>query len=285
MGIWVHVMLDSLLVFDIETIPDTDICNNLIGEAVGEDDDILAKREAMANYHLDITNGQNSFLRQPFHKIVAISFLRADIKRGGGYESFTLQEIRSGGTALSSEQELVKGFLSYVSAIKPRFVTFNGRTFDFPVLKYRAMLHGVQAGYLYKAGDKWNNYFQRYSVDWHCDLLDYLSEYGASAKVKMHEVCAVMGFPGKFGTDGSAVTELYDNGQLSMIRDYCETDVVNTYLVYLRLMQHQERITTDCYNKCIVSLLEYLSKSEKEHLLAFKAAWEKIAQGRFLLAP
>ncbi|SCV66029.1 putative 3'-5' exonuclease related to the exonuclease domain of PolB [Anaplasma phagocytophilum] len=61
--------------------------------------------------------------------------------------------------------------------------------------------------------------------------------------------------------------------------------MINTYLVYLRLMQHQEKITTECYNSCIVSLLEYLSKSEKEHLLAFKAAWEKVSQGKFLLTP
>ena len=277
-------MLDSLLVFDIETIPDTESCRNLIGDALDEDADVFAKREAMSQYHLDITNGQNSFLRQPFHRVVAISFLRADISREGGYEYFTLREIRSGGTVSSSEKELVKGFLNYVASIKPRIVTFNGRTFDVPVLKYRAMLHGVQAGYLYKSGDKWNGYFQRYSVDWHCDLLDYISDFGASARVKMHEVCALLGFPGKYGVDGSNVVELYDSGRLQTIRDYCETDVVNTYLVYLRLMQHQDKITSRCYNDCIEKLLSYLSDSNKKHFEDFKSEWSTACRGQFFVS-
>ncbi len=54
-------MLSSLLVFDIETIPDTDSCDSLVGRAVGGD--VAAKREAMADYHLEVTNGQNPFLR------------------------------------------------------------------------------------------------------------------------------------------------------------------------------------------------------------------------------
>lgn len=278
-------MFNSLLVFDIETIPDTDSCKNLVGDLVDDDAGVIAKREAMSQYHLDVTNGQNSFLRQPFHKIIVISFLRADIRREGGHEYITLQEIRSGGTISSSEKELVKGFLNYVASIKPRIVTFNGRVFDLPVLKYRAMLHGVQAGYLHRSGDKWNGYFQRYSVDWHCDLLDYISDFGTSARVKMHEVCALLGFPGKFGgIDGSSVTELYDNDKLQTIRDYCETDVINTYLVYLRLMQHQDKITTRCYNSCVDELLSYIDSSRKKHLEDFKSEWEKTCKGQFFVS-
>ncbi|ACZ49121.1 MULTISPECIES: 3'-5' exonuclease [Anaplasma] len=274
-------MLSSLLVFDIETIPDTDSCDSLVGRAVGGD--VAAKREAMADYHLEVTNGQNPFLRQPFHKIVTISFLRADIRRDLGCEHFTLREIRSGGTVASTERELVRGFLGYLSAIKPRIVTFNGRTFDLPVIKYRAMVHGVQAGYLYNSGDKWNNYFQRYSTDWHCDLLDYLSDFGTSARVKMHEVCSVLNFPGKIGIDGSEVARMYDCGQLSEIRDYCESDVINTYLVYLRLMHHQGRVTSDSYNECIKDLLEYLQTSGNKHMLEFVAEWEKVCDGQFFM--
>ncbi|MCU7611527.1 3'-5' exonuclease [Anaplasma capra] len=274
-------MLDSLLVFDIETIPDIDSCDNLVGEVIA--DDVTAKREAMANYHLEVTNGQNAFLRQPFHKIVAISFLRADIKRDSGYEHFVLREIRSGGSVSSSEKELVRGFLNYISAVRPRIVTFNGRTFDLPVIKYRAMVHGVQAGYLYNAGDKWNNYFQRYSADWHCDLLDSLSDFGTSARVKMHEVCSVLNFPGKMGTDGSEVTRMYDLGQLPQIRDYCESDVLNTYLIYLRLMHHQGRMASDGYNECVRDLLAYLQSSGNKHMLDFIAEWEKVCNGQFFM--
>ncbi|ASI47787.1 MAG: 3'-5' exonuclease [Anaplasma ovis] len=274
-------MLSSLLVFDIETVPDTDSCDNLVGRVV--DGGVTAKREAMADYHLEVTSGQNQFLRQPFHKIVTISFLRADIRRDLGCEHFTLREIRSGGTVSSTERELVRGLLGYISTIKPRIVTFNGRTFDLPVIKYRAMVHGIQAGYLYNSGDKWNNYFQRYSTDWHCDLLDYLSDFGTSARVKMHEVCSVLNFPGKIGIDGSEVMRMYDCGQLSEIRDYCESDVINTYLVYLRLMHHQGRMTSDGYNECIKDLLAYLQSSGNRHMLEFVAEWEKVCGGQFFM--
>ncbi|WP_395877223.1 3'-5' exonuclease [Ehrlichia muris] len=275
-------MLNSLLVFDIETVPDVDACRNLLSN-FDDTVELSEKREALINYHLEITDGKNPFLRQPFHKVVAISFLKADIKRIGEYESFHLQEIRSGGRVDSTEKDLLKGFFQYVSSLRPRFVSFNGRTFDFSVLKYRAMVHGIQAGCLYKIGDKWNNYFQRYSIDWHCDLLDYLSDFGTSARIKMNEVCSVLNFPGKFGIDGSKVAELYDNGKISEIRDYCETDVINTYLVYLRMMHYQDRITTLNYNDSISDLLSYLDANEKEHFKQFRIEWDKSCSGNFYL--
>ncbi|WP_333023142.1 3'-5' exonuclease [Wolbachia endosymbiont of Pentidionis agamae] len=266
-------MLNSLLVFDIETIPDIDSCKNLLD--ISDDDSIEKKREALIKYHLEITNGQNPFLRQLFHKVITISFLLCSISYHNGYEVFTLQEIRSGGTLDSSEKELVKGFFDYVAKKKTRLISFNGRTFDVPVLKYRAMVHGIQAEYFYKSGDKWNNYNQRYSSDWHADLLECLSDFGSSARIKMNEVCAVLNLPGKINVDGSQVMSLYDTGKIQEIRDYCEMDVINTYLIYLRYIQHQGKMTTESYNKSIEELLIYLENSKEEHLKIFKEEWEK----------
>ncbi|WP_265038354.1 3'-5' exonuclease [Wolbachia endosymbiont (group A) of Hylaeus communis] len=272
-------MLNSLLVFDIETIPDVNSCKNLLN--ISDDSSVEEKRDALTKYHLEITNGQNSFLRQPFYLVVVISFLLCNISYQSGYEVFTLQEIRSGGTLNSSEKELVKGFFNYISEKKPRLVSFNGRTFDIPVLKYRAMVHGIQAEYFHKAGDKWNSYNQRYSSDWHCDLLESLSDFGASARVKMNEVCAAFNLPGKIGVDGSQVMDLYDSGKIQEIRDYCETDVINTYLIYLRFMHHQGRITTESYNKSAEELL--LECEKKEYLKKFKEEWERTCGGKILL--
>ncbi|WCR58661.1 MAG: hypothetical protein PG978_000075 [Wolbachia endosymbiont of Ctenocephalides felis wCfeF] len=272
-------MLNSLLVFDIETIPDINSCKNLIN--ICDDSSVEEKRDALTKYHLEITNGQNPFLRQPFHQIVVISFLLCNISCRNGYEVFTLQEIRSGGTLNSSEKELVKGFFNYMSEKRPRLVSFNGRTFDIPVLKYRAMVHGIQAEYFHKAGDKWNSYNQRYSSDWHCDLLESLSDFGASARVKMNEVCAALNLPGKIGVDGSQVMGLYDSGKMQEIREYCETDVINTYLIYLRFVHHQGRITTESYNKSVEELL--LECEKKAHLKNFKEEWEITCGGKFYI--
>jgi 3'-5' exonuclease len=275
----------NLFVFDIETIPDTDCVPNLTGF---DKTDIQARRDELERYHLDITGGKNPFPRQPFHKVVAISFLEAEIGRSGGVssgESYHLRELRTGGEAGFDEKQLLQGFFSYFERLKPRLVSYNGRGFDLPVLKYRAMAHGIQAPWLYGAGDKWNSYQSRYSSDWHCDLLEVLSDFGASARGKLNEVCSVMGFPGKFGVDGSKVATMYDEGRVPEIRDYCETDVLNTYLVYLRVMHHRGTLSSDDYNHAIADIIALIEAEgeARPHLRQFLDAWGEASNNTFTL--
>jgi len=276
------MMHDSLFVFDIETIPDTDVAFNLTGT---EETNVATLRRELEAYHLEITDGRNSFLRQPFHKVVAISFLVADIQREGPHEYYSLRELRSGGMVDSDEAELVKGFFQYLGKHLPRLVSFNGRTFDMPVLKYRGMVHGVSAPRLYGAGDKWNSYTQRYSLDWHCDLLETLSDFGASARVRLNEVCSALGFPGKFGVDGGKVAEMYDAGKVKEIRDYCETDVLNTYLVYLRYMHHMGRLPAEGYDQAIGDLHRLIADEgdTRTCLKEFYEAWQSSCKKQFFL--
>ena len=275
----------NLFVFDIETVPDTDAVANLTGF---DGPDVESRREELERYHLEITGGKNPFPRQPFHKVVAISFLEAEIDRSGGLgggESYHLRELRSGGEAGFDEKQLLQGFFSYFERLRPRLVSYNGRGFDLPVLKYRAMAHGIQAPWLYDAGDKWNSYQSRYSADWHCDLLEILSDFGASARGKLNEICSVLGYPGKFGVDGSKVASMFDDCRIGEIRDYCETDVLNTYLVYLRLMQHRGTLSTENYNHAvadIVSLIEAEGEA-RPHLREFLDAWGEPSGNRFTL--
>ncbi len=258
-------MHKNLFVFDIETVIDTDICPELTGV---DDPNINVRRKAIEDYHLQITSSRatpNPFARQLFHKIVAISILHTQIEKfEDGTEMFHLNNVFSGKS--DNEKELIKGFFDYIFTKQnsPRIISFNGKGFDIPVLKYRAMIHGISCPYFYNAGDTWNNYNHKYSNNWHCDLLEVLSDYGTSARVKMSEVCVVFGLPGKLGIDGAQVSEMYDNGQLNDIKDYCETDVINTYLIYLRYVLHRGSIKTQNYNKCVSDLISYL-KSEIQH--------------------
>ncbi|NQV47169.1 MAG: 3'-5' exonuclease [Rhodospirillaceae bacterium] len=272
----------NLFVFDIETIPDTDAVPNLTGFDAG---DVQARRDELERYHLEATAGKNAFPRQPFHKVVAISFLEAEIDYSGGGEAYMLRELRSGGEAGFDEKQLLQGFFTYFERLKPRLVSFNGRGFDLPVLKYRAMVHGISAPWLYSGGDKWNSYSSRYSTDWHCDLIEVLSDYGASARIKLNEVCSVLGFPGKFGVDGSKVAAMFDDGKIQEIRDYCETDVLNTYLVYLRLMQHRGTITVDAYNRAVADVVTLIEAegAARPHLAEFMEAWGAAAGNDFML--
>jgi len=265
----------NLFVFDIETIPDLTAAKNLLNMPNASAAEL---RAGLTKYHLDLTDQKNSFLRQPFHQIITISFLEAEIIRdSSGCEFYKIIDIRSGGDLSSSEADLTKGFFSHLKKNFSRLVSFNGKNFDMPVLKYAAMKHEVEAAWLYKNGDKWNNYNQRYSLDWHCDLAEAFSDFGASAKVKMNELCAAFGLPGKMGIDGSKVTEYFDCGRLQEIRDYCETDVLNTFLLYLVYQHHTGSMSKDSFVKCKKSLAEFLEKksSEKPHFAEFLQAWEK----------
>ena len=193
--------------------------------------------------------------------------------------------MRTGGEAGFDEKLLLQGFFNYFERLKPRLVSYNGRGFDLPVLKYRAMAHGIQAPWLYGAGDKWNSYLSRHSTDWHCDLLEVLSDFGASTRVKLNEIYSVLGFPGKFGVDGSQIATMYDNNQINEIFNYCETDVLNTYLVYLRHMHHRVTLCKDSYNQAIgdiISLID-LEGEERPHLREFMDAWGKASNNKFTL--
>lgn len=273
----------NLFVFDIETVPDTDAVPNLTGF---DDPDIPARRAELERYHLELTDGRNSFPRQPFHKVVAISFLEAEIEYADGHEVYHLKELRTGGEAGFDEKQLLTGFFKYFDRSKPRLVSYNGRGFDLPVLKYRAMAHGISSPWLHQAGDKWNSYSSRYSADWHCDLIEQLSDYGASARVKLNEVCSVFGLPGKFGVDGSKVSEMIDQGKVQEVRDYCETDVLNTYLVYLRFMMHRGAIDRTGHNRAVADVVTMIEaeQDKRPHLGAFLEAWNTSSSGQFELS-
>ena len=266
----------NIFVFDIETVPDTEAVECLTGF---ESDNVAELRQKLEEYHIEVSGG-NPFPRQPFHKVVAISFLEAQIEMcPNGTENYILTDVRSGGFVESTEEEIIKGFFNYMSKNPPRLVSYNGRTFDLPVLKYRAMKYGISAPWLYKSGDKWNNYNQRFSLDWHCDLLEAFSDFGASYRCKMNEVCSIMGVPGKIGTDGSQVADLYDNGKIKEIRDYCETDVINTYLLYLIFQFHSGNLSKENFIKCNHELIDYLKSfkddNTKPHFAEFLEEWQK----------
>ncbi len=264
----------NLFIFDIETVPDLRAAANLLDKPLDTDPEILLQE--LEEYHLKITDGRNAFFRQPFHQVVAISFLEAEIQYIDNKEFYQLKTIRSGGNSDSGEEAIIKGFFNHLAKINPRLVSFNGKTFDLPVLKYRAMLHGIQAEWLHQSGDKWNNYNSKYSLDWHCDLIDALSDFGSSARVKMNEVCAMLRLPGKLETEGSMVASMYNEGKIEEIRDYCELDVINTYLLYLTYAYHIAKISKDSYNYMLEDLTSFLENSDKNNFNLFLTKWKQL---------
>lgn len=259
---------DRIFVFDIETVIDIESSRSFLGLNSEACKSEIA--EKIKKYHVESSFSGSDFVKPPFHKIVAISYLDATIYADNERkERYKIFNIKSGGNIDSEEEELVKGFFDYLEKVDARLITFNGRSFDLPVLKYRAIKYNISAKWLYERGDKWNNYTQRYSMDWHCDLLEALTDYNASTRVKMNEVASIYGIPCKVDVDGSQVEELYNNNKVDSIRNYCEQDVLCTYLLYLKYASHTGRITNNGYNNCVDNLKEFIIYQGKEHNISF----------------
>ena len=106
------------------------------------------------------------------------------------------------------------------------------------MLHYRALLHGVQAPRYWELGEnesgfRYNNYLSRFH--WrHLDLMDVLSAWQGRSRASLNDIATLLGFPGKLGFGGDQVWDTWLKGDIGAIRDYCETDVLNTYLIWLR---------------------------------------------------
>jgi predicted PolB exonuclease-like 3'-5' exonuclease len=138
----------------------------------------------------------------------------------------------------------------------PQLVTFNGNSFDLPVLRYRAMIHGVSA-----PGLSARPYFNRYKED-AIDLCDVFSSFSPQGKAKatLHEISRVMGLPGKpKGFDGGEVERYFNEGKIKEIADYCETDVVGTYQMWLRYELFRGVLSQNAFEASQRNLLDFMN--------------------------
>jgi len=252
----------TTVVFDIETIPDVELGRDLLGlDGVGDSD----TAKAMAFHNLQEKGTE--FLPLYQHKVVAISVAQRSPK---GFKVTTL------GTEESSEAEIIQAFFDGVETA-PELVSWNGGGFDLPVLHYRALKNNVQAPRYWDTGDndrefKWNNYLSRFH--WrHLDLMDVLSGFQPRARASLDNVASMLGYPGKMGMDGSKVWDAYRGGDLKAIRDYCEHDVLNTYLVYLRFKFMRGDYDQVQLNDEVARVHDMLAESDKPHLKEFLDAW------------
>jgi predicted PolB exonuclease-like 3'-5' exonuclease len=145
-------------------------------------------------------------------------------------------------------------FCDKIAELSPQLVTFNGNSFDLPVLRYRAMVHGVSA-----PGLSTRPYFHRYTDD-AIDLCDALSSFSPQGKATLHEISRAMGLPGKpKGIDGAEVERYFHEGKVKEIADYCEGDVVNTYQVWLRYELFRGTLSQDAFEKSQWNLEDFMN--------------------------
>ena len=177
----------------------------------------------------------------------------------------------------SPEKELIERFFDGLERYSPTLVSWNGGGFDLPVLHYRSLLHGVVAARYWETGDddssfRWNNYLNRFH-DRHTDLMDVLSGHQARAVASLEEMALLLGLPGKLGMHGARVWERFLAGDIDSIRNYCETDVLNTYLVYLRFELVRGRLSETAYARERETLRAALVDDGRPHVNEFLSAW------------
>lgn len=154
------------------------------------------------------------------------------------------------------EAAILADFVGFIDRHRPRLVTYNGRSFDLPVIAMRCLRHGLPIPWYYRGRD----YRYRYSDEGHLDLCDFLSDHGASRYISLNAAARLVGLPGKMDVDGSQVEALYRRGQLDVIRRYCLADVVQTAFLFLRFQLLQGTLPLERYQEVAAGLLEALTQ-------------------------
>ncbi len=256
-----------VLVFDIESIPDVEGLRALRGAPDDSTDEQV--HEAWLSERKD--KGQSDFMPLHLQRILVISVVFRNAE-GLRIHSFV---DRDG----ASEGKVVQTFFNSIEKHQPQLVSWNGSGFDLPVLHYRGLRHGVEASKYWDMGEddreyKWNNYISRYHMR-HLDLMDLLAMYSPKNNAPLDAMAKLCGFPGKLGMDGSQVYAQYLAGQTDDIRRYCETDVMNTYLVYCRFQKMRGGLTEAEYEQEIAYVKETLGNlaPTESHWDEYLKAW------------
>jgi predicted PolB exonuclease-like 3'-5' exonuclease len=255
--------MTPVLAFDIETVPDVEGLRRLHGL----DAKIADRDVADMAFQLRRQATGSDFLPLHLHRVIVISCALKERE-----DSFKVWSL-----AGDSEGELIQRFFEGIEKYTPQIVSWNGGGFDLPVLHYRGLIHGVKAPRYWDMGEddrdfKWNNYISRYHSR-HLDLMDLLALYQGRANAPLSDLAQLMGLPGKLGMEGAGVWEAYQAGKLAEIRNYCETDVVNTYLIFQRFQMMRGTLTAEQHKAQCEVVRTTLAKSPDAHWKEFLAKW------------
>jgi predicted PolB exonuclease-like 3'-5' exonuclease len=238
--------MSNVIIWDIETVPDLKGFAAANGHDGKSDDEI---RAALGD----------KFPKHIYHFIICIGALVAHREEN----RWAVDALGAPHVGERSEKALISSFVDRIAELSPQLVTFNGSSFDLPVLRYRAMFHGVAA-----PGLALRPYFNRYTED-AVDLCDVLSSFSSQNKATLHELCRVIGVPGKpDGISGAEVEKYYRDGHIREIAEYCESDVLNTYRIWLRYELFRGHLTDVEFQASEACLVDFIKArgNTKPHL-------------------
>ncbi len=258
----------SVLAFDIETIPDIAGLRALRGAAPSlTDAEVYAAEIAERK-----DRGKSDFMPLHLQRVLVVSCI---FRNAHGLQVRSFVDGEADGR--SHEGEIIQEFFDRIERRRPQLVSWNGGGFDLPVLQQRGLRHGVVAGKYWDMGDddreyRYNSYIGRYHLR-HIDLMDLLAMYQPRGNAPLDAMAKLCGFPGKLGMDGSQVYGAYLDGRTDEIRRYCETDAMNTYLLWCRFEKMRSRLDESGYAREIALARATVAALEEPHWREYLAAW------------
>jgi predicted PolB exonuclease-like 3'-5' exonuclease len=227
---------------DLETVADESLVSAVDGEPTRPYPEqlrrVLAERRAR-------TGGRSDFLPLPYHRPVAACSLEA-VEEGGAVH---VVDVRSWTDRRGDEPALLAETWDRLSGAS--LVTFHGKGFDLPVLELRSLKHAVSI-------PSWYPGRRGGGAAEHLDVKDLLTCGGAAVAAPLDLYAKLVGLPGKEDVAGEDVQSLYSAGAHDRIAAYCMTDVVQTWLLFLRWRLVEGSLTPDGYEESIASAREGL---------------------------
>jgi predicted PolB exonuclease-like 3'-5' exonuclease len=245
------------LVFDIESVAD----GNLISK-VRYPEKNFSPDEALREYTSELVEKRGSeFIPYTYHIPVSITVGKVD-------DHFNLLDIVTLDAPEYRPHLMTKHFWDGWKAYKqPSLISFNGRSFDLPLLELAAYRYGISIPEWFNIyGKSWEQPRARYNQVAHLDLQDILTNFGATRLSGGLNLCAnIIGAPGKMGVAGHMVQQLYVDGKLEEINDYCRCDVIDTYLVFLRTAVVMGQITLEEQMEKVSNTQSWLEANSEQH--------------------
>ena len=248
----------TYLVFDIETIPESEIVDMWDPDKEGFNE----------RYP-----GDKPFPPIWCHKVISIGMLMLDNQLqpvDGG--------LAAGGLAAgASEKEMITAWDLAASGEKwdltkaLKLVDYNGSGFDVPVLQTRAFHYGIQMDWYFsllpdnRGGiSSWSKeYRDRYNGH-HIDIQEVWTNRRQFKYPHMANLARLMGLPGKVGIDGSQVYQAYKEDQWQEIDWYCEQDVYQTAWIFQRMLYTMGKIDLEKYRAAAEKLHNFVAE-KPEH--------------------
>jgi len=245
------------LIFDVETVGDGDLI-----QRVKYPDEELSPEDAILRFQSELLERTGRDVLPPTFTLpvsVAVAKVTAD---------FQMTDLTVLDAPEYRPEEITRRFWwGWSHYQRPKFVTFNGRGYDLPVLELAAFRYGISLPAWFNVESRsYEQSRNRYNIDSHIDLCDLFSNFGA---VRMHGglnlMAGLIDKPGKSGVDGSQVQQMYFDGQLEEINDYCRCDVLDTYFVFLRSRVLIGRLTLEEEQELVDTTRARLEEEAEEH--------------------